>query len=89
MDLGSVLGATFSIGFMILSLMITVGFDMPALMAYVDGPSILITFGGSIGSILWGLPLDRLITGLKSITLTFTPPKLDPKGAIANIIQLS
>ncbi|MDR1703431.1 MAG: MotA/TolQ/ExbB proton channel family protein [Clostridiales bacterium] len=29
------------------------------------------------------------MTGLKSITLTFTPPKLDPKGAIANIIQLS
>jgi chemotaxis protein MotA len=69
--------------------MITVSFNMPALIAYVDGPSILITFGGSIGSILWALPINLLFTGLKSIGLTFTPPKLDPKGAIANIIQLS
>jgi chemotaxis protein MotA len=74
---------------MILSLFITVGFDVSGLIAYVDGASVLITIGGSIGSILWALPINTLLTGLKSISITFNPPKLDPKGAIANIIQLS
>lgn len=91
MDLGSVLGAVFSVGFMIASLIVTVGgpANISQLNVYIDLPSVMITFGGSIGSLLWAIPFNRILTAFKAVSKVFIPPRIDPKEAINNIITLS
>jgi chemotaxis protein MotA len=74
---------------MILAVLMTVYFYLPMAFIYLDLASFILVIGGSLGSLLWAMPLDRAITGFKSIGKTFKPPSLDARGAIDNIIKLS
>ena len=56
---------------------------------FVDGPSIIITIGGSLASTLGAHKLPDFINGLKSILLTFKSPKADVGEVIRHIIDLS
>ena len=56
---------------------------------FVDGPSVIITIGGSLASTLGCFKLAEFINGLKSITLTFKSPKADVGEVIRHIIDLS
>ena len=56
---------------------------------FVDGPSVIITIGGSLASTLGCFKLAEFISGLKSITLTFKSPKADVGEVIRHIIDLS
>ena len=89
MDLGSVIGAIAAIGFMIFSIFWTTGFNVAGMIIYIDAPSVLITIGGSLGSLLWGNTLPQIITAFKAVGKVFMPPKIDPTEAIDNIITLS
>lgn len=89
MDLGSLLGSIFAVGFLVTAILIAVEFDFAMAAVYVDGAAVMITVGGSVGALLWALPIDRTLTGFKSISKTFSPPDLNARGAIENIIRLS
>ena len=56
---------------------------------FIDGPSIVITIGGSLASTLAAHKLADFINGLKSILLTFQSPKADVGEVIRHIIDLS
>ena len=56
---------------------------------YVDLPSAIITFGGSIFATLASVSLDDFIGGLKSFTLIFKAPALNTAEMIGKIIDLS
>ena len=56
---------------------------------FIDGPSIVITIGGSLASTLAAHKLADYINGLKSILLTFQSPKADVGEVIRHIIDLS
>lgn len=57
--------------------------------SYLDAPSALITFGGSISAVLMQYNLNGFIEGMKSFTLIFKMPTFDTAGIIQKIIDLS
>jgi len=58
--------------------------------AYIDVPSIIITFGGSFACVLTCFKLDEFINGFKGLTLILKEPsKQDPAEVINTIIKLS
>ncbi len=56
---------------------------------FVDAPSILITIGGSLSSVIAGNKLADFINGLKSFSLPFKDNTKDPSEMIKTIIDLS
>lgn len=56
---------------------------------FVDYPSILITIGGSLSSVIAGNKLADFISGLKSFALPFKDNTKDPSETIKIIIDLS
>ena len=56
---------------------------------FVDIPSVLITIGGSLSSVLGSNKLPDFINGLKSISLPFKDKTKDPSETIKTIIDLS
>lgn len=54
-----------------------------------DIPSVLITIGGSLSSVLGGNKLSGFLTGLKSISLPFKENAKDPAETIKTIIDMS
>ena len=58
-------------------------------MSYVNVPSALITFGGSICGVLASHHVAGFVNGFKSITLTFKVPVINIEEMIRSIIDLS
>ncbi len=56
---------------------------------FIDVPSVIITIGGSISSLITSYTLKDTINNLKSIGVAFKDPKLDAAGTIGKIIELS
>ena len=56
---------------------------------FIDPPSIIITIGGSLSSVLGSRKLADFIGGLKSISLPFKNSVQDPTDTIKQIIDLS
>ncbi len=56
---------------------------------FVDVPSILITIGGSLSSVIASNKLPDFLAALKAITLAFKNKVQDPSEVIKNIIDLS
>jgi len=57
--------------------------------SFLDLPSFIITFGGSIAGMIGSYTFKELITCIKGITIAFKDPKLDYGGLIGKIIELS
>jgi len=88
-ELSSLLGVVVSIFALILGILLAIEMDMTMLVYYLDGPSVVIVFVGSIGSALWATPMNRVVAAFKALPKTFKTPDLDAKSAIDNIISLS
>ncbi|MBO5372487.1 MAG: motility protein A [Lachnospiraceae bacterium] len=56
---------------------------------YVDIPSLIITFGGSLAGVIASFKVKELITGFKGFTIAFKERVEDPGKVITNIIDLS
>ena len=56
---------------------------------YVDPPSAIITFGGSLTATLLSHSLEDFINGIKSFTLVLKAPAINTGEMIAKIIELS
>ena len=57
--------------------------------SFMDLPSFIITFGGSLSSLITSYTLKDSINSLKSVGTAFKDPKLDPAETISKIIELS
>lgn len=88
MDLASIIGLVLAFFLMIFG-MANGDFGIAALPWFLDVSSILITFGGTFGSVLASCTMQGFLSGLKSIKLIFKVPELDSIGTIRQIIDLS
>lgn len=63
--------------------------DFSIIGGFVNAPSVLITLGGSLASVLASNTLNEFINGLKCITLAFKTSNANLENAIKQIIDLS
>ena len=88
MDLASLLGLI--IGFVLVVFGILQGAgSVSGLVWFLDAPSALITFGGSIFATMASCTMANFVGGLKSITLIFKPVNVNIPEMITKIIELS
>lgn len=87
MDLASLIGIVIGVVMVIFGIFSSGG--MAAFGNFVDIPSVFITIGGSISSVLTAHKLPDFINGLKSISLPFQNKVVDPGQVINQIIELS
>jgi len=59
------------------------------ILTYVDIPSFIITFGGSLAGVIASFKIKELLTGFKGFTIAFKEKVEDPGKVISNIIDLS
>lgn len=89
MDIATLGGLVIGL-FMILFGIIQGGGGVNAIQYFIDVPSLLITFGGSLASTLTTVKFKDFTGGFKSINLAIKePPKSDPAEVIRNIIDMS
>lgn len=91
MDIASIVGLILGFALMIFGMVYSkdTGVDFGKVMTFVDVPSFLITFGGTIGAVMASYPMQGFIAGIKSIALIFKVPNYDVVGTIKQIIELS
>ena len=82
MDLGSVIGIIFTLGLLIGSMAMGVGIG-----PYIDIPSILIVFGGTIGTLLIGFKVEQIKKFGKIFMVAIKPPKFDNAKTIEKIVD--
>ena len=85
MDIASILGLILGFVLMIFGI---ISNDV-SVIDYVDAPSALITFGGSICGVLASNSVASFVNGMKSIALTFKVPVINIEEMIRSIIDLS
>lgn len=55
----------------------------------VNGPALLIVFGGTIGAVMLQSPLATFVRGMRLFSWTFVPPKIENEAIIEKIIAWS
>lgn len=87
MDIASLAGILLGVAMCILGIVTSGGVE--AFGNFVDIPSVFVTIGGSLSSVLSSHKLQDFIGGLKSISLPFQEKVVDPGQVIKQIIDLS
>ena len=87
MDIASLAGIVLGVVMVIFGIFSSGG--LAAFGNFVDLPSVFITIGGSISSVLTAHKLPDFINGFKSISLPFQNKVVDPGQVIKQIIELS
>ena len=87
MDIASLAGILLGVAMCVLGIVTSGGVD--AFGNFVDIPSVFVTIGGSLSSVLGSFKLPDFINGLKSISLPFQEKVMDPGQTIKQIIDLS
>ena len=89
MDIGSLVGIIMGVVMVIFGILSGANWDFGAFGSYLDIPSVFITIGGSLASVLTAHKLKDFINGFKSIALPFKDKVIDPAQVIRQIIELS
>ena len=87
MDIATIIGLIVGAVMVVFGIVSSGGVE--ALGNFFDVPSIIITIGGSISSLITSYTLKDTINSLKSVGMAFKDPKLDPAETIGKIIELS
>lgn len=87
MDLASIIGLIVCFGMLVFGIIDAGG--VGAVGSYLDLPSALITFGGSLAAVLTSYSLNDFVAGLKSFTLVLKAPEENTAEVIQRIIDLS
>ena len=87
MDIATILGIVLG-AVMVVFGIITSG-DVSAMGNFIDPPSIVITIGGSLSSLLSSYTMPEVINNLKGLGVAFKDPKMDHGAVIRQIIDLS
>lgn len=88
MDIASLLGTILGLAMVVFGI-ISSGGVSAITNSFMDGPSVIITIGGSIAGLLASNTVKDFINGFKSMGLAFKMYKADPGEVIGNIINLS
>jgi chemotaxis protein MotA len=86
-DLATLLGLVIGVVMIIFGIISSGG--VSALGNFIDIPSVVITIGGSLASLLAGYTLPEFIGGFKGISVALKDPKIDNGAVIKQIIDLS
>ncbi len=91
MDLMSLLGYIFGIGFILLSIMLNSDFSITPgnLMQFYDLPSIMITVGGTIAATMISFPLKSFAKIPKHLKIILLPKKYNPQNYIEQIVHFA
>ncbi len=84
MDLASVIGLVLTLALLFGAMAMGVGIG-----PYIDVPSILIVFGGTIGTLLIGFKMEHMKNFGKIFMVAIKPPQNDPKALIAKMVEFS
>lgn len=87
MDIASIVGIVLGIFFFALSVILDKG--VGGLVAFWNAPSVMITIGGTIASVLIIHPIDKFVNSLTAVGKVFNNQVMDEAGVIKNIIELS
>lgn len=87
MDIASLAGIVIGVVMVIFGIWSSGG--LGAFVNFVDIPSVFITIGGSIASVMTAHKMSDFINGFKSISLPFQEKVVDPGQVITQIIELS
>lgn len=87
MDIASIAGIAMGVFFFAMSVIIDKG--VSGLVAFYNAPSLMITIGGAIASVMIIHPMDKFINGFKAVSVVFKNQVMDEAGVIKNIIDLS
>lgn len=88
MDIASLLGIVFGFIMLLYGIYSSAGLEN-LIKEYMDFPSAVITFGGSIFATMTAFSLEDFIGGFKSLALVFKAPALNTAEMIQKIIELS
>ena len=89
MELGSVIGFISGIVIIFFSILLSADFIIGDAGEFVNWPSVLIVFGGTIASAFIGFSIEKLMSGFKAFKVIFKPPMVNPSGAIDQIVSLA
>lgn len=89
MELGTLAGLVLGMIFICASILILGEWDPGALLEFVDPPSVMIVFGGTLAAGAISVKLPRFISYFKAFGVTLKPPVMDPAGAIGTIVSLA
>ncbi len=87
MDLATLIGLV--VGVIMILFGIISGAGVSALGNFFDLPSVIITIGGSLTSLMTGFTMSEFIAGFKGAGVAFKDPKIDNGAVIKQIIDLS
>ena len=88
MDIATLIGIIVGFGMLIFGI-ISSGGVSAITDSFIDPASIIITFGGSLASLLTSYTLKDFISNFKGMSVAFKDPKLDHGATISKIIELS
>lgn len=84
MDLGTVIGWVLTLSLLIGAMAIGVGVG-----PYIDIPSVMIVFGGTIGCLLVGFKLEQIKSIFKYYMVAIKPPQIDLVGVVGKMVDYS
>lgn len=87
MDIATIVGLVLGVVFFALSVILDKG--VSGLVAFWNAPSVMITVGGAIASVMIVHPMDKFVNALKSVSKVFQNQVMDEGAIIKNIIELS
>ena len=87
MDIATILGIVLGAVMVVFGIITSGG--VSAMGNFIDPPSIVITIGGSLSSLLSSYTMPEVINNLKGLGVAFKDPKMDHGAVIRQIINLS
>ncbi len=84
MDLGTVIGLVLILGLLFSAMAMGVGIG-----AYIDIPSVLIVFGGSIGALLISFKMETMKNFVKIFMIAVKPPQEDRIDLIKKLVEFA
>ena len=87
MDIATIGGLVLGVVFFALSVILDKG--VSGLVAFWNAPSVMITIGGAVASVMIIHPMDKFINALKAVGKVFNNQVMDEASIIKNIIDLS
>lgn len=87
MDIATIVGLALGVIFFALSVILDKG--VSGLVAFWNAPSVMITIGGAVASVMIVHPMEKFINALKAASRVFKNQVMDEAAIISNIIELS
>ena len=84
LDISSFIGLFGSIGVLLYTIMLS-----GSLLGYLDAPSIVCTFGGTIMALFYGYPVKKIMEAFKALKIVFMYKEMSPENVIISIIELA